>query len=680
MGNLYQIREMSTLSFNERVLQEAEDSRNPLMERLRFLGIFSSNMDEFFKVRVASIHRRFEVRNRKGLRVLLEEVSRKSRELDKRFRKAYDSITRALARKGVRLFTEDDVRDLRDGTGEWLRDYFEHNVLPTLVPIILQESRPAPALVDSDLYFAIKMQGIETRYAILKLPSELPRFVELPNGNFMYMDDVIRHNLNEVFYIFPYDRVASYAFKFSRDAQLDIDDDFSEGHVRKMERVLKQRKGGRPTRFVYDAEMPADVLSLLQDKLEIGQFDTLIAGGRYHNMKDLMHFPSRRPDLSFERMPPVNHPVIDRISKPMLDTITERDLLITYPYQSFVDVIRLLREAAIDPQVEEIKLTLYRAARPSQVVNALLNAARNGKRVFVSIELQARFDERNNIEIARLLSEEGATVVYGIPPMKVHSKLLLIKRAGKYLAGLATGNFNEKTGELYVDSILLTAHKGVTKEVGRVFDFLDEASRMRTMSRPKFKHLLVSPFTLRNRVISLIERERSKGEEGYVFLKVNHLTDSKVIRKIAEAADAGVTMDFVVRTTYAMLPHPKIRVISILDRFLEHQRCYIFGKEGPDRQVFMSSADLMERNIDWRLEVSFPVYDDELARQVVHMMALQVQDTYKARVLDETQSNPYRPRRRSSARAQSATYLFMQKLYQASAPGKRKPVYKSLPL
>lgn len=660
MKNIHQIREVSTLSFNERVLQEAEDQTNPLMERLRFLGIFSSNMDEFFKVRVASIHRRVEL-GKRSMDQVLDVIIAKTRELDERFREAYAEITAAMANDGVKLLDARDVEQLDTHMADWLRAYFKSEVLPSLVPIILNKRNPFPQLTDGALYFGIQMQSAKARYAILEVPQDLPRFVQLPNDSILYIDDVVRFSLHDIFYIFEYDNVEAFEFKISRDAELDIDNDFSEGYVRKMERVLRQRKGGRPTRLVYDEAMPGKLLQILIKELNISEQDTLIPGGRYHNMKDLMRFPDKRPEHLFPPQEPTPHPVLDRARTPMLDTIKAQDILVTYPYQTFDHLIRLLREAAIDPKVEQISLTMYRAATNSQVVNALVNAARNGKKIFVSIELQARFDEENNISIAGKLTEAGATVVYGVPPMKVHAKLVLIKRRSGQFAGLSTGNFNEATGELYVDSLLLTSDTRLTAEVARVFKFLEEADKTRVPSTPRFKHLLVSPFNSRTMLMRLLNREKAKGAKGYVFIKVNHLTDAKIIKRIKEVADAGVKMNLVIRTTYAMTPHENIRAISILDRYLEHQRVFIFG-EGEDRVVLMSSADLMERNLDWRIEAAFPVFDPLLQQQVCDMMALQVQDNCKARLLDATQSNPYVCSAPGDLRAQRATYAYLQDL------------------
>jgi polyphosphate kinase len=659
MKNIFQIREVSTLSFNERVLQEAEDARNPLMERLKFLGIYSSNMDEFFKVRVAGVHRRIELGTR-GMTQVLEALVDKTRELDDRFQAAYHDITDSLARQGVQILTEQDIDVHPANLGPWLRDFFRNSVLPSLVPIILQKDRSFPQLTDGALYFGVEMCGRDgSRYAILEIPAELPRFVQLPNGSIMYIDDVIRYSLNDVFYIFDYQRIEAFEFKISRDAQLDIDNDFSEGYVRKMERVLQQRKGGRPIRLVYDEQMPGGLLKLLMQKLDITSDDSLIGGARYHNMKDLMRFPGYRPDLAFNKLETAPHPVLDGARRPVLDVIRERDVLVTYPYQSFDHVIRLLREAAIDPEVNEIRMTLYRVARTSQVVNALCNAARNGKKIFVSIELQARFDEKNNIKIAEKLSEVGATVVYGVPPIKVHSKLLFIRRGDELFAGLSTGNFNEITGRLYVDSVLLTADKRITREVDQVFGLLDRVSRVRALTPPKFKHLVVSPFDPRRRLLRLIAREKKKGSEGYICLKINHLTDAKMIKRLREAADAGVQMDLVVRTTYAMRPHPNICAISIVDRFLEHQRVYLFGR-GADRRIFMSSADLMERNLDWRVEVAFPIYDAQLIEEISDTIAIQVRDNVKARVLDDVQSNRYVTHGAEEVRAQYAIHRYFR--------------------
>ncbi len=658
--NIYQIREISTLSFNERVLQEAEDPRNPLLERLKFLGIFSSNMDEFFKVRVASMHRMIELGKRRMADVL-EVVAEEAKDLDERFQAAYAAIISALGDQGVRVLTQKEIDEHSPELHGWLQEYFHEMVLPSLVPVILCDERPMPQLTDGALYFGVKMWGKKPRYAILELPSTLPRFVALPNGNIMYIDDVIRHSLDEVFYIFEYERIEAFEFKISRDAELDIDNDFSEGYVRKMQKVLRQRKGGRPTRLVYDAEMPSGLLKWLKKELNVGPDDTVIAGGRYHNMRDLMRFPVRRPDLCFEELEQAKHPVLDGKRIPMLDIIRKQDLLITYPYQSFDHLIRLLREAAIDPKVEAIKMTLYRAASPSRIVNALINAARNGKKVTVSIELQARFDEENNIRISERLQEEGAHVVYGLPPLKVHGKLLLIQREGSLYAGLSTGNFNEVTGDLYVDSLLLTADRRLTNEVDDIFSFFDQATGIRALTPPKFKHLMVSPFNTRKTLSRLIARETAKGAEGRIFVKTNHLTDAKIIAKLQEAADAGVKIDLVVRTTYAVLPHKNIRAISILDRFLEHQRAYVFGK-GTDQVVYMSSADLMERNIDWRVEVAFPIYDPALRRQVLDMMAIQAADNFKARELDQMQTNRYIDGEGEKHRAQSETHRYFLQL------------------
>lgn len=666
MKNLHQIREISTLSFNERVLQEAEDPRNPLMERLKFLGIFSSNMDEFFKVRVASIRRRIEL-GKRGMLEVLEVVSMKAQELEERFQTAYNEITEGLSNAGVKILTEHDVDEQPPEIRLWLREYFQDEVQPHLVPIILRKGLPFPQLTDGALYFGVKMWGEPNRYAILEIAPQLPRFVQLPNGCIMYLDDLIRFHLKAVFNIFRHERIEAYEFKISRDAELDIDNDFSEGYVRKMERVLRQRKGGRPTRMVFDAAMPTGLRELLLRELNAGKEDTLIAGGRYHNMRDLMRFPSRRPDLLFEKQEPADHPVLAHDQRPLMEILDERDLLVTYPYQSFDHVVQLLREAAIDPEVTSIKMTLYRAARTSQVVNALVNAARNGKSVTVSVELLARFDEENNIRISERLAEVGATVLYGVPPMKVHSKLTLIERAGKKYAILSTGNFNETTGKLYVDSSLMTSDKRLTTDVEQVFLFLEQAAKMRTLVPPKFKHLMVSPFNTRKLFKKYLDRETAKGRDGYVFLKVNHLTDDKMIEQLRKAADAGVRMDLIVRTTYAMLPHKNIRAISILDRYLEHQRVYLFG-EGADRVIYMSSSDLMERNLDWRVEVAFPVYNKKLKREVSDIMALQIEDTFKARVLDETQSNAYMGQGSGGRRAQYDTYRYFLDLYARSIP------------
>ncbi len=660
MKNNSQIREISTLSFNERVLQEAEDIRNPLMERMKFLGIFSSNMDEFFKVRVASVQRRIEL-GKKPLIAVMADIKKKAHTLDDRFQAAYQEITQQLKRKGIRLITEKDLGRQHIAIREWVQAYFRDTVLPSLVPIILRKGFSFPQLTDGALYFAVMMDGSDFPYALLEIPADLPRFVELPNGHIMYIDDVIRFSLNDIFYIFNYTDIAAYEFKISRDAELDIDNDFSEGYVRKMEKVLRQRKGGRPTRFVYDSQMPPELLALLKHELKLDTSDPAIGGGRYHNMKDLMQFPAKRFDLLFEAMEPHPHPILDAERRPMLDIIAQQDLLLTYPYQSFDHVIRLLREAAIDPLVTTIKITMYRVADRSQVVNALLNAANNGKRVVAVVELQARFDEHRNISNSERLREVGATVLFGVPPMKVHSKLLLIEREGAACAGLSTGNLNETTARLYVDSMLFTANKKITQDVAAVFNYFEAVDAGITPSQPDFKRLMVSPINTRKEIYKRIVNEKRKGNDGYILIKANHLTDRHVIKKLREAADAGVRIHLIIRTTYAVTPHKNIKAISILDRFLEHQRIYVFGS-GEAEEVFMSSADLMERNLDWRVEAAFPVLDPALRRQVLDMVQIQIKDNRKARKLDRLQSNKYVLGGRGVRRAQYETHAYFGRL------------------
>ncbi len=662
-NSLWQDREISMLSFNERVLQEAEDKRNPLMERVRFLGIFSSNMDEFFKVRVASVHRMIGLGIDEKSRTL-DVIAQRSRELDKRFQKAYGAVIAELAAEEIHLLTEKDIEQNSE-LAVWLEEFFKDNVLPSLVPLLIDESHEFPQLMDGELYFAVKMRGEVPRYAILRIPTELGRFVELPSGDIMYLDDVIRYSLDDVFYIFDYQQIEAFEFKILRDAELDMDNDFSEDYVRRMEEELQQRKGGRPTRLVYDAAIPPVLLRLLIMELQIGDDYPLIGGARYHNMRDLMRFPVRRKDLSWPKAPAMPHPVLDRGRAAMIETIAAQDVLLTYPYQSFDHVIRLLREAAIDPKVEAIKMSLYRVARDSQVVNALVNAAQNGKWVFVSVELQARFDEKNNIKMAEQLQEAGAHVVFGLPPMKVHSKLLLIQREGVQFAALSTGNFHEGTGRSYVDSTLFTADPRITAEVDETFEYIERASRMRVLASPRFSNLLVSPFNMRRTIARMLDEEAAKGGDGYVCLKVNHLTDEKIIRKIRKAADAGVKMDLIVRTTYAMLPHPNIRAISIVDQYLEHQRIYVFGR-GDAARVFVGSSDLMERNLDWRVEVMFPVYDAALRSEVLTLLQFQIEDDCKARYYDDTQSNPYVGGPDGGRRAQRLTREYFESRYRES--------------
>lgn len=670
MKKTYQNRELSVLSFNERVLQEAEDSKNPLMERVKFLGIFSSNMDEFFKVRVASLHRQLELGEEDKAQIL-ELVSERARQLDKRFQSTYNKVFRALRRKGVKLLSYEEMCNTSDEVLEQLREHFNGKILPLLVPLIIDERRVFPQLADGVPYLAIKMHGQTPRYAILKVPPTLKRFVELNDGTIVYIDDVIRYFLDDIFRIFDYEYSEAYEFKIVRDAELDMDNDFSADYVRRMEEELQQRKGGRPTRLVYDNSIPPVMLQILIREMGFGKDDTLVGGGRYHNMRNLIDFPNRRPDLSYQPDPVSLHPTLGSEKEPVTKIVEERDVLITYPFQSFDNVIRLLRESAIDPDVSEIKMTIYRLAEESQVINALINAASNGKSVLVSIEIQARFDEERNIAFAERLSEAGATVVYGLPPMKVHGKLLLIKRKRKRFAGLATGNFNETTGRLYVDSVLLTADERITKEVEEVFDFLERAARIRLLTPPKFKHLLVAPFNLRKRFEKLIEEEKSKGKQGYILIKVNHLTDSRIAHKLRKAADAGVEIDLIVRTTHACPAHKNIRAVSIIGRYLEHQRIYVFGR-GMDQTVLLGSADWMERNFDWRLEVAFPVFAKYIRKEIITLLHAQLKDNAKARILDDTQSNAYVKRGGRKVDAQQRAVQYFTRLGKKALGNKKK--------
>ena len=580
--------------------------------------------------------------------------------MDKRFNVTYEKVFKELRKQGVRLLSFEELMGQAEESLDWLAEHFHSEILPSLVPLIIDERRIFPQLDDNVPYLAVKMYGENPRYSILKIPTTLPRFVELLDGAIVYIDDVIRFYLDEIFHIFDYESAEAYEFKIVRDAELDMDNDFSADYVRRMEEELEQRKGGRPTRLVYDEAIPPVMLQILIKELGFGRDDTLVGGSRYHNMMDLIDFPNRRPDLSYTPDPVAPHPQLEQLKTPAMGVIEERDVLVNYPYQSFDNLIKLLRESAIDPDVSEIKITIYRLAAQSQVVNALINAARNGKSVVVSIELQARFDEERNILYADRLIESGATVLYGLPPMKVHGKFLFIRRNNKSFAGISTGNFNEDTSRVYVDSLVLTSDERITKEVDKVFDFLEKAARIRLVDPPKFKHLLVSPFNLRKRFESLIAEEKAKGENGYILIKINHLTDKRIIRKLCKAADAGVKIDLIVRTTHAMASHRNVRAISLVGRYLEHQRVYVFG-QGDEQKVFLGSADWMERNLDWRLEMVFPIYAKYIRKEIMILLKAQLKDNCKARILEETQSNNYTSRngRKVDAQKQAVVY-YMQ--------------------
>ncbi len=653
-------REISWLSFNERVLQEAEDPNTPLFERIRFIGIFSNNLDEFFRVRVATVRRMVDLgKDEENLlgNYTPRELHDKIQEIviiqQNKVQEIFEGIHKELKENNIFLITE---KELNHSQGVFVKKYFYESVLPNLVPIMLSKKNKFPYLRDRSAYLAVKLSNKinpeDFAYSLIRIPGRsVPRFLVLPkNGRKKYvimLDDVIRFCLNELFFYFDYDVHEAYTVKITRDAELDIDDDISKSFMEKMSHSLKKRKTGRPVRLVYDRNIPDDLKNFIFKKMKINADENAVPGGRYHNQKDFMDFPEiGKKKHYYQKLPPFRHKDL-RPNSSVLKILRRKDVMLHYPYQTFNHFIDFLREAAIDPQVKEIGITIYRVAPNSKVVNALLNAIRNGKNVTVVIELQARFDEEANIFWSNKLQEEGANVVNGVPGMKVHSKLAWVKRKedGKYrnYAYIGTGNFHEGTARIYSDEGLMTSDPRLADEVEKVFDFFKH-----NYKHFDYKHLIVSPFFMREFFNKCIDREielARKGKEAWMILKMNSLIAPRMIQKLYEAGQAGVKIQLIVRGIFGMQVGIKglsenITAISIVDKYLEHSRIFLFGNGG-DEKMFISSADWMPRNLNRRIEVACPVYNKEIKAELKEMLKIQLKDNLKARILDPELRNEY---------------------------------------
>lgn len=652
-------REISWLSFNARVLQEAEDKKTPLIERIKFLGIFSSNLDEFFRVRVATIKRidqagkKAKVLLGKNPKKILEQIEKTVIEQQKRFNEIYRDIIDELKKNNIRIINE---KDLSKEQAIYVRDYFQDKVRPALFPIMIDNIEVFPALKDHSIYLAVRLRKSKksrtSRLAIIEVPSILPRFLVLPKEgeqfHIIILDDIIRNGLELIFSMFGYMYCDAYTIKLTRDAEIDLDDDITMSFYEKMSKSLKQRKTGEPVRFVYDREMPEEFLKLLAKRIHLKDGDALIPGGRYHNFKDFMKFPPvGSSSLRYEQLPPVLHRDLNP-RKSILNVIKKKDVLLHFPYHTFNHIIDFLREASIDPKVTSIKITLYRVAEHSSIVNALIRAVRNGKQVTVVMELQARFDEEANIYWTEKLREEGARIIHGVPNLKVHSKVCLVTREERgsqaYYVNAATGNYNEVTARIYSDHSLLTTDKRITREIVKLFEFFEN-----NYKTGNYRHLLVSPFTLRRRLITFINTEIKNvldGKDAYIIIKANSMFDKGMIDALYMASNAGVKINLIIRGICSLVPgipgqSENISVISIVDRFLEHSRIFIFCNGG-DEKYFISSADWMTRNIDRRVEVSCPVYDKNIQKEIREFIDIQLKDNTKSRIIDKKLKNKYR--------------------------------------
>jgi polyphosphate kinase len=652
-------RDLSWLSFNERVLQEAIDTKVPLIDRMRFLGIFSNNQDEFFKVRVATIKRMIDLGydpkqlDEENPKKNIIRIQEKVIQLQSKFLDAFDSIIQGLEKENIFLINEKQLNDIQ---AQFVDDYFDANILPFLSPIMLNNVDKFPYLKDKSIYFAIKITSnnpdISTEYALMDIPSPmLNRVILLPSVGekkyIIFIDDVIRYCLKDLFAIFNFDNFEAYTIKLTRDAELDIDSDLSKSFLEKISEGVSERSKGQPVRFVYDRQIPKDLLQYIIQKLKFDNYDTVIPGSRYHNFKDFMSFPNiGGSHLEFEPTPPVDHPQIKR-HQSIIQLIAKQDIMLHYPYQKFDHFVDLLREASMDPKVRTIKITLYRVSKNSKVINALINAARNGKQVIVVIELQARFDEKSNIYWSKKLEEVGATILFGIKALKIHCKLVQISRKeGKTLQNysiISTGNFHEGNASVYTDVALFTCDKRITSEVERVFQFFDNP-----YWNYDYKYLLISPLYMRRKFIRLIDNEiknAKAGKDAYMLLKINNLVDTNMVKKLYEANNAGVKIKLLVRGICCIRPglpglSENISATSIVDKFLEHSRVFVFCNNN-DELYYISSADWMTRNLDHRVEVTCPVFDDNIKKELRKLLEIQLSDNVKARILNDIQDNQY---------------------------------------
>ena len=676
----YLNRELSWLKFNARVLQEASDKTVPLIERLRFLGIFSNNLDEFFKVRYAAIQRIYKIgQNARKLLGgisagdLLQEINQVVKQDQALSFKILEELEEELRSENIILVDENEVLKQHQ---DYLRAYFNERISPALATIILRQGTEFPTMRDGLGYLAVRMEMNKKHdpiYALIEMPKHLDRFVVLPqieNDPKQYiilLDDLIRYRLHYIFSIFDYKTIEAHMIKATLDSELEFDLDLKRSLLEKIRRSVHERKDGDPVRFVYDRNIHDDTLAIILKGLRIEDIDSTIPSGRYHNRRDYLKFPSLgRKDLLYERQAPVGIKGVS-LRTSVISHIAQNDILQYAPYHSFSTTIRFLREAALDPKVQTIKVTIYRLAEISQIAGALINASKNGKQVTVSIELKARFDEQANINYAELMQEEGVKLIFGVPGLKVHCKACIITRLehGKKVryGFVSTGNLNENTARLYTDYTLFTANKKILKELEKVFDFFEVNYKLHI-----FKYLLVSPHGLRDGIEQLVRREiafAKAGKKAYIRFKLNSLSDFKIIDLFYEASSAGVRIDLIVRGICSLIPgvpgmSDNIRVISIVDRYLEHPRVYRFHNNG-NTELYISSADLMQRNLDIRVEIACPIYDEAIKREIMDTMDICWNDNVKAREICQKQLNNYVKNDQPKIRSQYETFDYYKR-------------------
>ncbi|WP_299117168.1 polyphosphate kinase 1 [uncultured Winogradskyella sp.] len=672
--NVYINRELSWLQFNARVLQEAADKNVPLIERLRFLGIFSNNLDEFFKVRYATVKRIYDAgkggkSELGGIKAeeLLEEITKVVIEQQSESVEILNGIENELEKENIFIINETEIDEDQH---DFIKNYFYQEVSPALVVIFLSEDLDLPELKDSSGYLTVKMSNSNgsNQYALIEISKAMDRFIVLPkkgDSSFIIMvDDLLRYCLDDIFNIFNYDSISAHMVKITRDGELDFDSDLSKSFIDKLSESVKDRKSGDPVRFVYDKSIDDDTLNFLLERMEIDSKDSMIPGGRYHNRRDYMGFPSLgRNDLLYKKIKPLPVKGLS-FEESIFKTIAKKDYLVYTPYHTFSYVVKFLREAALDPKVKTIKITIYRLAQISHVASSLINAAKNGKKVTVSIELRARFDEEANINYAEQMQDAGVNMLFGVPGLKVHCKMCVIEREENdklvRYGFISTGNFNESTAKLYTDFTLFTANPKILKDVNKVFNFFEVNYKVN-----RYKHIITSPHYTKTKLFALIDDEINNAKNGrpaYIKLKMNSISSYKMVDKLYEASRAGVKIQMIIRGLCCLVPGVKgmsenIEIISIIDKFLEHTRLYIFCNN-EDPKIYISSADWMTRNIDNRVEVSCPIYDKDIKQELQRLYDICWNDNVKARVINETQNNTYRRNELPKVRAQFDTYNY----------------------
>ncbi len=676
-------REISWLQFNDRVLQEAADVKTPLIDRLKFLGIFSNNQDSFFSVRVATINRLISLTKKKPDQKIgfnpvkiLKQINKTVINQQDKFNEIYKDILFNLEKENIFVVNEDQ---LSQEHGEYVKNYFHNEVRPNIFPVMFKNISDSFALKDNFIYLIIELvkqeiDGLQkSSYAIIEVPTDkLQRFIILPQKDnkkyIIILEDIIRYCLEDIFGLFDYYKYRAYTIKITRDAEIDLDNDVSKSFLELMSASIKQRKIGRPVRLIYDESMPAQMIKILTEKFKIKKTDTIISGARYHNFRDFMKFPNiGAKRFKYEVFIPLVHKDMPH-GKSILAAIKEKDILLHYPYNSFNYLIDLLREASIDPKVKSIKMILYRVASLSNVINALINAARNGKSVTVFLELQARFDEEANIYWSGRLQDEGVKIIHTIPGLKVHCKLLLIKRTEQNnlvsYGNISTGNYNEETSLTFSDLNLFTANKSITSEIDKVFSMCE------TTYKPiRFSHLIVSPLGMRKFFIKMLTNEIKNaraGKKAYAIIKLNSLVDEDIVKKLYQASGEGVKIKLIVRGICILIPGVKglsenIEGVSIVDRFLEHSRLMIFCNGGNEK-YYISSADWMTRNFDHRIEVAAPIYSKDIQKYLKEMLTLELNDNVKARIINIDDTNEYKKSiSKKHIRSQTETYNLLQK-------------------